>query len=521
LPFHPFLFWLYPLLFFYSHNRNELFVSDIALPLLVCVLCTAAVYGLFYLTCRNSGKAALITSLYALLFFSYGHLRAAVFPDAAAVAGPGRVLIPVFVLTGIVIPFVLIRTGKTFRPLNTILNYTAVALVIFPLFQTVKGIVQSASAPNRIDNAISVTDSIPRITEQSPDIYYLIFDRYPSFANLKKYMQFDNKAFEDFLIDKGFTVSESAFSNYPYTYLSLAATLNMSYLDEIGTLKKGPPYRKKDMYRQLTHNRVVSLASRAGYRCLNIGSWFEPTRVFPDADENYADGYAVTRYFGLQLKEPMVVFLRTTLLGPLLARFYPASHEELHRRIVDEQMKAVEDACGKPGPTFTAAHILLPHAPYVFRKDGSAPQPGENLTERDAFLEQLQYGNTLVRRIVTAIFKNSDRGPVIILQADEGCYDCFGNLPPDEEIPSKMGILYAHYFPRIGDKTITPPESPVNTFPVVFNNYLNTGFKIRKNRYFFPALNDNGVSDMAEVTGRLKELLSGGTIDTEAIEEEQ
>ena len=71
-----------------------------------------------------------------------------------------------------------------------------------------------------------------------PDIYYIILDGYPSDANLKEFYDFDNQEFTACLRDRGFYIASESRSNYALTFLSLASSLNLDYLqgvvDQIG-----------------------------------------------------------------------------------------------------------------------------------------------------------------------------------------------------------------------------------------------------------------------------------------------
>src|SRR5690606_9774336 len=63
-----------------------------------------------------------------------------------------------------------------------------------------------------------------------PDIYYVIMDGYARSDTLKRDYGYDNSQFEGFLKEKGFHVIEDSRSNYRWTFLSLASSLNMEHL---------------------------------------------------------------------------------------------------------------------------------------------------------------------------------------------------------------------------------------------------------------------------------------------------
>ena len=55
-------------------------------------------------------------------------------------------------------------------------------------------------------------------------------------STLKNVYNYDNQNFIDYLISKGFYVATKSQSNYPMTFLSLASSLNMKYLNYLTDL---------------------------------------------------------------------------------------------------------------------------------------------------------------------------------------------------------------------------------------------------------------------------------------------
>ena len=71
-----------------------------------------------------------------------------------------------------------------------------------------------------------------------PDIYYIIFDAYASTSTLKEVYNYDNQNFNDFLTAKGFYVTSKSQTNYPLSFLSLASSLNMKYINYLTDICK-------------------------------------------------------------------------------------------------------------------------------------------------------------------------------------------------------------------------------------------------------------------------------------------
>ena len=73
---HPALLAVYPVLFLYSHNIGQVYFGDTIKPVLVILAVTVAAWALLRVLTRSWHKSAMITSLFLLLFFSYGRIDA-------------------------------------------------------------------------------------------------------------------------------------------------------------------------------------------------------------------------------------------------------------------------------------------------------------------------------------------------------------------------------------------------------------------------------------------------------------
>ncbi|MCV0387494.1 MAG: hypothetical protein K5821_13900 [Nitrobacter sp.] len=71
-----------------------------------------------------------------------------------------------------------------------------------------------------------------------PNIYFFLMDAYARADKIKTILHYDNSPFLDLLKDRGFYVVERATANYPVTWLSIASTLSMKYVQT----ESMPPY---------------------------------------------------------------------------------------------------------------------------------------------------------------------------------------------------------------------------------------------------------------------------------------
>ena len=75
-------------------------------------------------------------------------------------------------------------------------------------------------------------------------------------------------------------------------------------------------------------------------------------------------------------------------------------------------------------PKFVYAHLMMPHYPYYFDKNGKE-QPYEKLLEgnqsnKEAYIEYLQYSNKKLLELIRHILQTSASPPIIVLAGDHG-----------------------------------------------------------------------------------------------------
>jgi len=253
----------------------------------------------------------------------------------------------------------------------------------------------------------------------------------------------------------------------------------MEYINYL-TEQLGEEYRDLDpVYRMLQDYTVWRLLKSVGYEFIHFGSWWEATRENTYADRN-VNSIAIPGFSLAVLKTTMAYTfcVRLHIFGDL---------QTLHRNCALYSFNGLSEMPDMKGPTFVFAHILLPHPPFVFDREGNyltAEESSKRSRELN-YVDQLIATNGMVRKLLDELLSSSEVPPVIILQADEG------PLPPETDFPEfkweeasksllreKMRILNAYYLPNVNGDVLYPSITPVNSFRIVFNLYFDTDFEL-------------------------------------------
>ena len=159
----------------------------------------------------------------------------------------------------------------------------------------------------------------------------------------------------------------------------------------------------------------------------------------------------------------------------------------------------------KKEPFFVFAHIVAPHPPFIFNKDGSFQSAlanedfsigdGSEFTKsnpekigsyRTRYIEQLVFINQKILQTVDGILKQSIRPTVIILQGDHGPgSELDWKDAQKSNFKERLSILNAYYFSDQKYDQLYQSISPVNSFKVVFNKYFQSDYKLDPDKSYF------------------------------------
>ncbi|MEZ4652214.1 MAG: hypothetical protein R3E12_01025 [Candidatus Eisenbacteria bacterium] len=479
----PLLFALYPVVALYAHNYYEVDLPDLWPPIVTLVGAAVLLFVLLRLVSRSAAKAGVLVTIFFLFSFAYsGAIEGA--RELAGLAHLGhwvtnKLFLALWSLGFLAWGIFVLRARSD---LGLTLRLFVVSGTVLLLLAGVR-IVSSAASRGPVGDAeLSSQDEPPfllTLPDPAPDVYYLVFDRYASGDVLQESFGFDNHPFTDYLRERGFIIDDGSITNYPMTHTSLASSLNMEYL--------GPEFRGPVHYaRMIERNRVGQIFTASGYRYDHIASWYEASAKSAFADELYRYAFFPSEF--------------TKILAETTPYHLFLPQDEIYRQ-VRASLDHVEKLIPQPGPKYVFAHLICPHAPYVVRPDGSYLDPAVAAlrTERENYLEQVQFVNMRVKRLVDRILKESRTPPIIVIQADEGplVFAEEGKLTEDEVWHRRAGILNAYYLPPSpggGPRPEVPHGiTPVNTFRFLFARYFHAPVSLLEDRlYFWPEVAHNG-----------------------------
>lgn len=486
---HPFLFGAFPILFLISNNVELTTVSGAPALLIVSTLVlTGLMLWLLGRLLKDNRRPALLVSFGLLLFYSYGHVFEFA-PSAMSelnvdesIGLRHRYLLVAWGLAFGTGTYLLVTKPWELHTATRLLNVTAVALVAIPLINIGGSSLKSnVSNPAQEDLQFSVNGQPSG--QARPDIYYLVFDGYASSRTLEELYHYDNSRFVDGLKNRGFFTATESVSNYSITFLSLASSLNMDYLNDLSEEVGVDSVSFHLPEEMIENNRVMRFLMSSGYEFMFLGSGYGVTDGNRFADWDVECGFA---------NEFLGVFVQSTMLRAVEARFNMIKSDELNRRLC--VFETLSEIAKIDGPKFIFAHILLPHPPYYFDANGD-PVSDLKLDNTDwmpieGYVDQLQFVNGKIDELVDTILTSSKAPPVIILQADHGPASTFSgeddwNAPTQKMLQERMGIFNSLHLPDGGDQLLYDSITPVNIFRLVLSFYFGADLPLLQDQSYY------------------------------------
>jgi len=500
VPIHVLMVGLYPLLFLWYVNIDQIPGYAVSRALAFSILLIVVSLAVSLLVFRNLQKAAVFTSAFLLLFYLYGHL----FPLLdmktlfGLVIGRHRYLLLVVLILLILLGAILQVKKPSFR-LTYILNISSTFLAGMVVVQIAAAYVTSPALASMAFKGIGghVKASSAQAVEGGRDVYYIILDAYGRQDLLKKDHDLDNSVFIQGLRDLGFSVQDCAMANYARTPTSLASSLNFNYLDQLGIPLN--PEEERVRYDQITgilqNSQARQVFEGMGYQFVTFKGVYTWLNI-EDSDLYINNEDAVSLFDRQETINFHYLYLRTSALRFLfeMQEKSPGQFEKLpagllrlvfpdaslfstrEYRQYKMNLYALERLGELPkmqGKKFVYAHLFITHQPYVFNPDGSFRWPPKDSPE--AYADQVRYVDSRMIDILKKIITESKIPPVIVIQGDHG-------YPNGVD---RMKILNAYYLPENRDRQLYPKITPVNTFRIILSQYFEMNYPLLEDRSYY------------------------------------
>ena len=277
----PILLSIFPTLAIFTHNMDQLGIARLYIPLLYSIIFAIISFSVIKLVFVENKKTSFITSIWILLFFSYGYIYLKLGDSSLINYLPISLNLFLISINGIfffLISILIFKIKYFPSEFSRFINIIAISLVTLNLIQIIpfeiKSYVASRKIQKYLTTNVSNIDSSNISLDMRPDIYYVIFDRYGRKDILQEYFNFDNHEELVSLENKGFWVGKDSIANYPNTYLSLSSSLNMDYLYSLENLIGKKHKDRNVVYENLIQdNSVARFLKQNGYEFDLVGSF--------------------------------------------------------------------------------------------------------------------------------------------------------------------------------------------------------------------------------------------------------
>lgn len=388
-------------------------------------------------------------------------------------------LLPITVIALIVIAIKLKKTSNKLHKLTLYLNGLFLVLLLFDIGTS---IIKNSNIKKRV--VINEAIGTKCDTCSKKDIYLIVADGYPGKTELIDLFNFDNTHFEEKLKQRNFHLIDSSISNYNFTPFSIASMLEMNYLTGI----VGSNSNKNDMVicrNTIKESKALKYLTSIGYNFYNYSIFdfnHQPTITKPTFLQKKTS-YILSQTFLHRLQKDLGYHLITTFKLKYFVKKNTNFTLLNNNKVYDSTIAIAQKK--ELQPKFVYTHLVMPHYPYYFDKNGNQNDyellTDEHSFNKSAFLEYLQYSNAKLLELVDRIKKLSPKPPIILLISDHGFREFKG--PVDKKY--HFMNLKAVNIPERNYSNFYTGSSNVNLFSILFNTLFNQNFTLQKDSTSF------------------------------------
>jgi len=499
--FFPLLVAIYPVIFLYSNNVEELLLSQIVIPVLISIIVTGICWFLLSFLIKDAIKAGIILTFFIILFFTYGVLFDWLVSSNLFTV-KHRHLLPIVSIIAVYLAYFVynLKNQELFINIAKILTVMVVVLLIINVSTVIPSEIKKNNDENQkqpgTENESLNNNTKGNLSSERPDIYYIILDEYASSSTIKNVFDYDNSEFTDALKKDGFYIAENSTTRYYESIISLTTSLNMEYpgvkishlnFTKVMSEKKEFDYlgiSQTELYDKVNNNKVSAFLKSQGYTVVVIDNYYglipAKGRMQSDISYNYVDENNVSFIDDFSL-----ILIKSSMLKPFTYIVEQQPVRGLYtvsRYSTPYTLSKIPEIEKIQGPKFVFIHILSPHAPFVFDQNGGDVnrRHANDWKAKKYYRDQYIYISKQVASVADYLLTPSKNKPVIIIQSDHGprSSDCVKDECLQIPLDDQFKVFNAYYFPGNCTDSLYPNISPVNSFRVTFNCYFNSNYPL-------------------------------------------
>lgn len=465
----------YPIVYLYSQNVQIVSSSQLVLPLSIAWVGSLILWAIFSLIIKDTKKGGVISAVFVVFFFAYGHIFDWV-TSASALELRHRHFLPITLfIAGYIGYFIAITKKPEFfknvfkvscAAVAFLLVLNIVPIIPVELQKSQMGIHQSSTSPR---TAPGTVDSPAKY----PDIYYIVLDEYSSFETLEKVWGYDNSEFKDFLESRGFFVAEKSKTHSLRTTVVVPSILNMKPITDLHHIDN-----RLELISLINDNRAMRFFSTKGYSTVAIGIHTISSDIDIRSDHVFRFQDKSQEIIAIDGFHWLLVDM--TMIRPFSFIFKHQIVDDLDltrcSRLYD--LNKITHLSDISSPKFVYAHILLPHAPFLFDRNGNKVDYNDrtNHRDKDIYLEQLIFTTQQIETLIDTLLKQypESEPPIIIIQSDHGLRYLHADVEKYMPENESYKILNAFLLPNYDYQSVGDDMPPIEILPLVIEHYINT-----------------------------------------------
>lgn len=459
----PFLIMIYPCMDMYFNNIGEALFKDVVFITLIFIIITFFLIIIFRLFIKNLSYAVFLTAFILFIFLNFRQFYE-FFVQFMWLSYMQFLVICFFIIGCVCIVLKKFNLTREIENINKFLTLVFSVLIMVSFIYALPKIISFNKVIKNVKSEkIESTTNYVDNNMDKPNFYWLIFDEYGGYENLKSLIDFENNDFYKMLQKNGFNVSYSSKNNSIYTHIVLASLVSMK--ENVLGVGVGD-IKVSENIRADAH--IVQLFINHGYEFNKITN--DP--VGKNLKISYSNNLEETN--------------TETVYGMILANtvLYPINFnisDNYEKTIYNEMSYLYDSIKLKENGVFSFAHFSIPHHPFIFDRNCNK-NPFDlynNIDNTNIYLNQLLCVNKVIEKFIKKII-HEDPNSIVLIQSDHGWrllrqrYAYFNDRKPTkEEYENMKSILNVLYYK--GDKVDIEGLSGYDTLKMVVDKVLGEG----------------------------------------------